>query len=266
VRLRYLSFRRLVTWPGLLAGVRGRRISLPTDKGSANRQQIRHDLRGAGSRSPDGRLAPTDPGAPPIYYDPTTERIFDVTSGYYQDQQSSIAAIANAHFTMLHHAAMAGRSSLLAAVIRHTRSRAVSFSVIIGPDWHAPTQVTRSSPPDQEKTSANSSLAQSDDADRSLSAVDRSSLRHPPSSLSTSSAFRKKSDQSCRKDHRIPEFSGVISSTLPSSTPAEVVHGQSHHSAPSTPGRAGSPPLTNRPYGHHNPYPSAATITVSSRA
>jgi hypothetical protein len=82
------------------------------------------------------------------------------------------------HFTTLYHAAMAGRSSLLAAVIRHTRSRAASFSVITGPDWHTPAQVTRSSP-DQEKTSANSSLAQSDDADRSLSAVDLSSLRHP---------------------------------------------------------------------------------------
>jgi hypothetical protein len=83
------------------------------------------------------------------------------------------------HFTMLYHAAMAGRSSLRAAVIQHTRSRAASFSVITGPDWHTPAQVTRSSPPHQEKTSTNSSLAQSDDADRSLSAVDTSSLRHP---------------------------------------------------------------------------------------
>jgi hypothetical protein len=33
VRLRYLSFRQLVAWLGLLAGVRGRRISKPLDKG-----------------------------------------------------------------------------------------------------------------------------------------------------------------------------------------------------------------------------------------
>jgi hypothetical protein len=32
------------------------------------------------------------------------------------------------------------------------------------------------------------------------------------------------------------------------------------------PGRADSPPLTNRPYGHHNPNPNAATITANSRA
>jgi hypothetical protein len=106
---------------------------------------------------------------------------------------------------MLYHAAMAGRSSL-AAVIRHTPSGAASFSVITGPGWHTPAQVTRSSPPHQEKTSANFSLAQSDDADRSLSAVDRSSLRHPSSSLSTSSAFRKKGGSGLSK--RSP-YSGV---------------------------------------------------------
>jgi hypothetical protein len=150
------------------------------------------------------------------------------------------------HFTMLYHAAMADRSSLLAAVIRHTPSGAASFSVITGPGWHTPAQVTRSSPPHQEKTSANFSWAQSDDADRSLSAVNRSSLRHPPSSLSTSSAFRKKLDQRCRKDHRIPEFSGVVSFTLPSPTPAEVIHGQSHHSATSTP-RSCRLPATDQP-------------------
>jgi hypothetical protein len=76
----------------------------------------------------------------------------------------------------------------------------------------------------------------------------------------------KKLDQGCRKDHRIPEFSDVVSSTLPSPTPAEVVHGQSHPSQLPPPGRADSPPLTNRPYGHHNPYPSAASITASYRA
>jgi hypothetical protein len=80
------------------------------------------------------------------------------------------------------------------------------FSVITGPDWHTPALVTRSSPPRQEKTSVNSSLAQFDDADRSLSAVDTSSLRHPLSSLSTSSAFRKKLDQGLSK--RSP-YSGV---------------------------------------------------------
>jgi hypothetical protein len=51
---------------------------------------------------------------------------------------------------MLYYAAMAGRSSLLAAVIRHTRS-AAAFSVVTGPGWHTPAQVTRSSPPHQEK-------------------------------------------------------------------------------------------------------------------
>ena len=110
------------------------------------------------------------------------------------------------HFTMFYHAAMAGRSSLLAAVIRHTRSRAASFSVITGPDWHTPAQMTRSSPPHQEKTSAHSSLAQSDDADRSLSAVDRSSLRHLPLSLSTSSALSEKVGSGLSKR---PPYSGV---------------------------------------------------------
>jgi hypothetical protein len=96
-------------------------------------------------------------------------------------------------------------------------------------------------------------LAQSDDVDRSLSAVDRSSLRHPPIVFVDQLSILEKFDQGCRKDHRIPEFSGVVSSTLPSPTPAEVVG-------------AGSPPLTDRSYGHHNPYLSAATITASSRA
>jgi hypothetical protein len=53
-------------------------------------------------------------------------------------------------------------------------------------------------------------------------------------------------DQGCRKDHRIPEFSGVVSSRLPSPTPAEVVHGQSHHSATSTP-RSCRLPATDQP-------------------
>jgi hypothetical protein len=45
-------------------------------RGALIDSKLSHDLRGAGSRSPDGRLAPTDSGAPPIYYDTTTERIF----------------------------------------------------------------------------------------------------------------------------------------------------------------------------------------------
>jgi hypothetical protein len=38
-------------------------------------------------RGPDRTSRPTDPRAPPIYYDTTTERVLNVTSGYYEDQQ-----------------------------------------------------------------------------------------------------------------------------------------------------------------------------------
>ena len=51
----------------------------------------------------------------------------------------------------LDHAAIANRSSLFAAVIRHTRSSVTSFSQITRPNWHTPAQATRSSPPHQEK-------------------------------------------------------------------------------------------------------------------
>jgi hypothetical protein len=61
-------------------------------------------------------------------------------------------------------------------------------------------------------------------------------------------------DHCCRKDDRIPEFSGVISATRALPIPAEVVHGHFHHTATPTQGRADSQPLTNRPYEHRNPY------------
>ena len=40
----------------------------------------------------------------------------------------------------------------------------------------------------------------------------------------------------CRKDNRIPEFSGVISATRAPPTPAKVLQGHSHHTATPTPG------------------------------
>ena len=48
-------------------------------------------------------------------------------------------------------------------------------------------------------------------------------------------------DHCCRKDDRIPEFSGVISATRALPIPAEVVHGHFHHTATPTQGRADSP-------------------------
>jgi hypothetical protein len=70
-------------------------------------------------------------------------------------------------------------------------------------------------------------------------------------------------DHCCRKDDRIPEFSGVISATRALPIPTEVVHGHFHHTATPTQGRADSQPLTNRPYEHRNPY--QALISTSLR-
>jgi len=92
VWLRYPSVRQLVAWHGLLACVRGRRISKP---------QIRRALIGSKNtpRPPTWyRIVitwwlsvPTYLGSPLIYYD-TTPTTFDAVSGYYGDQQNWIAA------------------------------------------------------------------------------------------------------------------------------------------------------------------------------
>ena len=99
-------------------------------------------------------------------------------------------------------------------------------------------------------------MAESNDADRPLSAVDTPSSRLPLSSLSTSSASRKKMDQGCRKDHRIPEFSGVLSATHAPPAPTEVIHGHCHHGTTATSGpRADSPATDPRPDGPASPLP-----------
>jgi hypothetical protein len=87
--------------------------------------------------------------------------------------------------------------------------------VITGPDGRAPAQVITSSPPTQtEDICKLIVVAQSDDADRPLSAVDTPSSRHPHPFVDQFS-IPEKMDQGCRKDNRIPEFSGVISASAP---------------------------------------------------
>jgi len=72
-------------------------------------------------------------------------------------------------------------------------------------------------------------------------------------------------DHCCRKDNRIPEFSGVISTARAPPTPGgnRPWSLPPHRNSPQS--RADSPPRTNRPYGHPNPYPSAPTRAASAR-
>ena len=167
---------------------------------------------------------------------------------------------------MLYYAAMAGRSSLLAAVIRHTRSGAASFSVVTGPGWHTPAQVTRSSPPHQQKHLPTS-------LGRSPTTLTDHCPRWTGHPCVIPHRLYRPAQHSGKSWIRVVEKITVFRSSAMSSA-SRCHHPRRRKSStvsPTTaqlppPGRADSPPLTNRPYGHHNPYPSAAIITAGSRA
>lgn len=187
---------------------------------------------------------PTDPRIATDLLRHNYREPFDAILDYYEDQQDSIA---RQHAPPYRHAAMIDCSSLLAEVIpippgrwpRCGSNRA--GRACTGAGDHP---VTHHAKRNIRKPIV---VAQADDADRPPSAPDTPSSRHPPSSLSTSSALRKKMDQCCRKGNRIPEFSGALSTTHAPPAPAEVVHGHCHHSATATRGPVlAPPPLTHR--------------------
>ena len=78
----------------------------------------------------------------------------------------------------------------------------------------------------------------------------------------------------CQKDHRIPEFSGVLSATLAPPTPAKVVHGHCHHSATPTPKPRRLPASDQPPLRAPQPLPrrchprhiSASVLPLRTRA
>jgi hypothetical protein len=145
-----------------MACVRAEESASPQTRESPNRQQ-KHATTSAVVPDCDQLMAvgSNRPRIALIYYDTTTDNL-DTALGYYEDQQNSIAA----HQRPLHHhAAMTGRSSLLAAVMPIPIVRRRCF-LITGTAWRAPAQVTTSSPSTRTKNVCKLIVvAQSHDAD-----------------------------------------------------------------------------------------------------
>ena len=225
---------------------------------------MRHGLRpGAGSGSPDDCLVPTYPESSPNYYDTTTENLRHYFSYFSATTKSNKTRSFHNKTPPHHHAAMTRRSSLRAAVEpipavgRHRSVNNRTGLADTGSGDHLVTHAQR------ENIVKLIFLAQSDDTDQLLPGLDTPSSRHFHP-LNGQLTFRKKMDHCCRKDNRIPEFSGVISTTRAPPTRAEVVHGlPPHRNSPQS--RADSPPLTKRPYRHPHPYPGAPTRAASAR-
>jgi hypothetical protein len=138
--------------------------------------------------------------------------------------------------------------------------------VITGPDGRAPAQVITSSPPTQtEDICKLIVVAQSDDADRPLSAVDTPSSRHPHPFLSTSSAFRK-------RWIRVVEKTTVYRSSAVSSAQALPTHAASaRRKRPAGPcsntpgnhlgGTKSGPSPAGGPTLHHRPLPRLVSFS-----
>ena len=135
-------------WLGLLARVRGRQTSEPPDKRNANRQQ-KYATTPDVATGHDHRMAWSHRAR--IATDLLRHNYRESSTPYRATTEINKGSIA-AHQTPPHpHAAMTGRSSLLAAVMP-IPAEGGGVSLITGPDGHTPVQATTSSPTAQKKT------------------------------------------------------------------------------------------------------------------